>query len=105
MNQVALSKDMAKPKDILLGTDGRTLFVAGGRANEIYIVDSVSMTVENSIQVGRRVWGLALSSSGKLLFTTDGLDHQISVIDTTKRSVIKTVKVGQFPWGVITYKP
>ena len=105
VSQVALSKDMAKPKDILLGTDGRTLFIAGGRANEIYIVDSISMTVESSIQVGRRVWGLALSSSGRLLFTTDGLDHQISVIDTTKRSVIKTVKVGQFPWGVITYKP
>ena len=105
VNQVALSKDMAKPKDILLAADQKTLFVAGGRANEIYVVDSITMTVENSIKVGRRVWGLALSSSGKLLFTTDGLDHQISVIDTAKRSVIKTVKVGQFPWGVITYKP
>ena len=89
LNQVALSKDMAKPKDILLAADGKTLFVAGGRANEIYVVDSLNMTVENSIKVGRRVWGLALSSSGKLLFTTDGLDHQISVIDTDNLTVIK----------------
>ena len=105
VNKITLSKDMAKPKDILLARDGRTLFVAGGRANEIYVVDSINMNVEDSIQVGRRVWGLALSSSGKLLFTTDGLDHQISVIDTNSRTVIKVVKVGQFPWGVMTYKP
>ncbi len=105
VNKVTLSKDMAKPKDILLARDGRTLFVAGGRANEIYVVDSLNMTVEDSIKVGRRVWGLSLSSSGKLLFTTDGLDHQVSVIDTDKLKVIKAIKVGKFPWGVMTYKP
>ena len=105
LSKVTLSKDMAKPKDILLARDGRTLFVAGGRANEIYVVDSLNMTIENSIKVGRRVWGLALSSSGELLFTTDGLDHQISVIDTDDLTVIKEVNVGQFPWGVMTYKP
>ena len=68
VNQIALSKDMAKPKDILLARDGKTLFVAGGRANEIYVVDSINMTVENSIKVGRRVWGLVYQALGNFFY-------------------------------------
>ncbi|MEC8148406.1 MAG: PQQ-dependent catabolism-associated beta-propeller protein [Pseudomonadota bacterium] len=104
-DKLSLPNEMAKPKDIILGGDGKTLYVAGGRANMIYVIDSDKMEVINTIGVGRRVWGLALSTSGQYLFTTDGLDHQISVIDTDNQSVKTTVKVGQFPWGVMTFIP
>lgn len=105
VGKTILENDMAKPKDILLSKDGKTLYVAGGRSNMIYLIDINTMAVTDTIKVGRRVWGLALSYSGEYLLTTDGLDHQVSVIDTTKHVVKKTIKVGQFPWGVVTYRP
>lgn len=96
-----LSDDKAKPKDILISRDGERLYVAGGRANKIFVLDADSLEIVATIPVGKRVWGLALSRDGKSLYSTDGVDHQVSVINTEMNSVVATVPVGKFPWGVL----
>ena len=96
-----LGDDKAKPKDVLLSLDEQRLFVAGGRANSIFVLDAESLEILASIPVGKRTWGLALSKDGKRLYTTDGVSNQVSVIDTDKNKVIKTIAVGKFPWGVV----
>jgi PQQ-dependent catabolism-associated beta-propeller protein len=96
-----IADEKAKPKDVLLSRDEKTLFVAGGRANQVLVLDAAAMTLQKAIPVGNRVWGLALSRDGTRLFTTDGASNTVSVIDTAKNEVIKTVPAGEMPWGVV----
>jgi PQQ-dependent catabolism-associated beta-propeller protein len=101
VKKVATSNKEAKPKDVLLSRDEKTLYVAGGRANKVFVLDAEAMTVKGEIQVGPRVWGLALNRDGSRLYTTNGGNDTVSVIDTAKNEVIATVEVGGAPWGVI----
>ncbi len=97
----ALNDEKAKPKDILLSKDEKTLYVAGGRSNTIKVLNADTLKLIKKIPVGKRVWGLAMTRDGKKLFTTDGVSGTVSVIDTAKNEKIKVVEVGSFPWGVV----
>ncbi|MBI2992656.1 MAG: PQQ-dependent catabolism-associated beta-propeller protein [Gammaproteobacteria bacterium] len=107
MNQhkvVAITKiadEKAKPKDVLLSRDEKTLYVAGGRADAVIVLDAQTMQVKANIPVGKRVWGLALSRDGSRLFSTDGASNSVSAIDTATHKVIKTIPVGEMPWGIV----
>ena len=96
-----LGDNKAKPKDVILSKDEKTIYVAGGRANKIIVMNSDTLEILKGIPVGKRVWGLAMSSDGGRVFTTDGVSGTVSVIDTKSNEVIKTIEVGKFPWGVI----
>ncbi len=91
----------SKPKDVILSKDEKLIYVAGGRANKIIVMDADSLEIIKGIPVGKRVWGLAMSSDGQRVFTTNGVSGTVSVIDTNKNEVIKTIEVGKFPWGVV----
>ncbi len=91
----------AKPKDVLLSRDQKLLYVAGGRANKVFVLDAETLQVKGEIPVGPRVWGLALNRDGSRLYTTNGVNNTVSVIDTAKGEVITNVEVGKGPWGVI----
>jgi PQQ-dependent catabolism-associated beta-propeller protein len=91
----------AKPKDVLLSRDQKLLYVAGGRANKVFVLDAETLEVKGAIPVGPRVWGLALSRDGSRLYTTNGANNTVSVIDTAKGEVITNVEVGKGPWGVV----
>ena len=91
----------SKPKDVLLSKDEKVIYVAGGRANEVIVMNANTLEIIKSIPVGKRVWGLAISKDGKLVFSTNGVSGTVSVIDTDKNVVTKTIEVGKFPWGVV----
>ncbi len=97
----ALEDPKAKPKDVLLSKDEKTLYVAGGRSNSIKVLNAESMKLIKKIPVGKRVWGLAMTKDGKRLFTTDGVSGTVSVIDTEKNEKIEVIEVGSFPWGIV----
>jgi YVTN family beta-propeller protein len=101
LNKVPLGEDSIKPKDILVSRDGTTLYVAGGRANQVIVLDEKTLGTKARIPVGQRVWGLAMSQDGSRIYTTDGASNTVSVIDTAKNQVLNTIKVGEAPWGVI----
>jgi len=98
--KAALGEPDAKPKDVRLSRDEKTLYVAGGRANKVFVLDADTLEVKKGIPVGKRVWGLALSKDGKRVYTTDGVSGTVSVIDTATNEVTQTIEVGEFPWGV-----
>jgi PQQ-dependent catabolism-associated beta-propeller protein len=98
--KMPLADDKAKPKDILPSRDGKRLFVAGGRANRVFVLDEATLVIQQEIPVGIRVWGLALNADGTRLYTTDGASGQVSVIDTVANKVVATVPVGKMPWGI-----
>lgn len=91
----------SKPKDVILSKDEKVIYVAGGRANKVLVMDADTLEIIKGIPVGKRVWGLAISKDGKRVVSTDGVSSTVSVIDTTKNEVIKTIEVGKFPWGVV----
>jgi PQQ-dependent catabolism-associated beta-propeller protein len=96
-----IADEQAKPKDVLLGLDEKTLYVAGGRANAVIVLDAATLDIKDTIPVGKRVWGLARSRDGARVFTTDGASNNVSVIDTASNEVVKSIPVGELPWGIV----
>ena len=101
LKTASLGDAKAKPKDVILAKDEKTIYVAGGRANKIIVMDADTLEIIKGIPVGKRVWGLAMSGDGQRVFTTNGVSGTVSVIVTGKNEVIKTIEVGKFPWGVV----
>ena len=101
LSKAKIADEKAKPKDILLSKDESTVYVAGGRSNQVLVMDADKMEFIKGIPVGKRVWGLVMSRDGKRIFTTDGVSGTVSVIDTDSNKRIKTIEVGKFPWGIV----
>lgn len=101
LKQGAIGSEKAKPKDVLLSKDEKDIYVAGGRADKVFVMDANTLEVKKGIPVGKRVWGLAMSRDGRHLYTTDGISNTVSVIDTAANDVIATIEVGKMPWGVV----
>ena len=80
--QASTGDSKSKPKDILLNMDESLVYVAGGRANAVIVMDAETLEIKKKIPVGKRVWGLAMTKDKKRLFTTDGVSGTVSVIDT-----------------------
>ena len=89
------------PVGITTTGDGKTAFVALGRANHVAVVDVASLNVEDYILVGSRAWNTTLNRDESLLFVANGLSDDISVIDVADRRVIKSVPVGRVPYAVL----
>ena len=89
------------PVGITTTGDGRTAFVALGRANHVAVVDVASLSVEDYILVGSRAWNTTLNRDESLLFVANGLSDDISVIDVAARRVIRSVPVGRVPYAVL----
>ena len=94
-----VAADRIQPVGIELTSDGAWAFVALGPANHVAVVNRATMTVEDYILVGRRVWHMALTPDEKSLYTTNGLSGDVTLIDVDSQKATKTIKVGRFPWG------
>lgn len=96
-----IADEKAKPKDVLLSKDEKMLYVAGGRADAVIVLNAKTMEVVAKIAVGKRVWGLAMNRDGTRVFSTNGASNTVSVIDTASNKVLKTIVVGEMPWGIV----
>ena len=94
-------KEDITPVGIAMTKDGKTAYVALGRANHVAIVDIASHKVTDLMLVGERVWNIELNKDESLLFAVNGLSDDISIIDTKKKKVIKSVAVGRVPYMAI----
>lgn len=93
--------DDVTPVGLTMSRDGKTAYVALGKANHVAIVDVASRKVRNMVLVGKRAWGLALSRDGSLLYVANGLSDDVSVVDLAKGRAIKSVKAGRVPHSVV----
>ena len=83
--------------------DGRSVFVACNKANDIVEVDATSWTMKRRIPTGDGVYNLAATHDGKLLVGTNKRGQSVSIIDiasgkelarlTTQRKVTSGVVV------------
>lgn len=93
-------KELISPVGLRFSRDGKTAFVALGRANRVAVIDVATLKVEKYLLVGDRVWQLALSPDGKTLYAANGLTNDLSVIDVASLKVLRSVPVGRLPWGL-----
>ncbi len=90
--------EQVTPVGLVMTEDGKTAYVALGRANHVAVVDVASREINKYILVGERPWGLTLTADEKKLYVTNGLSDDVSIIDTEKLQTIKSVRVGQVPY-------
>ncbi len=93
--------DDITPVGITMSHDGKTAFVALGKANHVAVVDVASRTVKKLILVGKRAWGLALAHDDATLYVANGMSDDVSIVDVAKGSAIKSVKAGRVPHSVV----
>ena len=89
------------PVGISMMRDGKTAWVALGRANHVAVVDVSSGKVEDYVLVGARAWNVTLNRDESLAFVANGLSDDISIIDTKARKVVRSVAVGRVPYAVL----
>jgi YVTN family beta-propeller protein len=66
----------------------------------VIALDAKTYEVVNTIKVGTRPWGMAISPDGKYLFTANGPSNDVSVVDLAAAKEVARVKAGGSPWGV-----
>ena len=60
-----------------------------------------TFAVLNTIKVGARPWGIAISPDGKFLFAANGPSDDVSVVDLDAEKELARVKAGGSPWGIV----
>ena len=86
--------------DCVTSKDGKELYVSTGRGDTIVVIDTIKNEVVTTIEVGNRVWGIALSPDGSKLYTANGSSNDVSVVDLKTRKELKRIKAGDGPWGI-----
>jgi YVTN family beta-propeller protein len=84
----------------VVSPDGRQVYISNGRGGTVSVIDASSNAVTNTIPVGQRPWGIALTPDGRKLYTANGPSNDVSVVDTEKLVVVKRIQLGKNPWGV-----
>jgi YVTN family beta-propeller protein len=91
-----------RPMSVRLDAKRKRVYVSTGRGGKIAVVDisAAEPKLVQTIAVGTRPWGIALSADGSRLYTANGPSNDVSVIDTATLKVIAKIAVGKSPWGV-----
>jgi PQQ-dependent catabolism-associated beta-propeller protein len=90
----------ATPVGMTMNNDGKTAFVALGRANYVAFVDTATREIRDYVLVGSHPWGIVLSADEKTLFVVNRVSDDLSIIDVPNRKAIKAVPVGRGPHSV-----
>ncbi|MGL4942591.1 MAG: hypothetical protein ACRC46_05305 [Thermoguttaceae bacterium] len=86
------------PCDIKASRDGATLYVANTDSSEVLVIATANDAIVQTIPVGNRPSGLAVSSDGKSLFVTSGVERGVlQRIDLETGKVAGEVAVGHSP--------
>ncbi len=88
------------PGEMVWSADGRFIYVACEKGNELLVVNAKAGTVTKRIVVGTVPRGLALSPDGSSIYVTNSWDDTVSVIDTRTLQVVRTIKTGFEPIDV-----
>ncbi len=92
--------DGAEPYDVAITPDGAEAWVSGHEASgSVHILDTASLSVVESVRVGRRPVQVALSPDGTLAYLTNEEDNRLSIVDVWTRTVLRSLTVPS-PHGV-----
>jgi YVTN family beta-propeller protein len=86
-----------RPEGIVVGPDGRRLYVADPAGRRVAVIDPIEHTT-TFIAVGDRPFHMAVL--GADLYVANNQDGTVSVIDTIEGVVVRTIEVGGHPYSV-----
>ena len=93
--------DDITPVGIAASRDGKTMYVALGRANHLAFVDVAARKTTQLVLVGKRAWGVTVNRDGSKVYVVNGLSDDMTVVDTASAKALKTVAVGRVPYMVV----
>jgi DNA-binding beta-propeller fold protein YncE len=83
-------------------TDGRTLWVACSKANDIVELDVASWTLRRRIPAGDGIYNLAASPNGRLVVGTNKKGRSVSVIDAASgKELARVATTRRVPSGLV----
>jgi YVTN family beta-propeller protein len=88
------------PMGLALSADGKKLYATSGRGKKLFVIDTGTNQVAQSVEVGGRPWGVALSPDGKYIFTANGPEQDVAMVDAATLAVTKKIKSNGGPWGI-----
>lgn len=91
------------PYGIAFDREGRYLWVAASRANQLQVFDAHTLAPVAAIPVGKRCWHFSFTPGEQKLLLACGRSNSVQVIDAQKREVVDTLRGYKLPWGVVTY--
>lgn len=95
---------------VAISPDNKTVYVAGGQENKIYIFDipsgqpkgeiNCAINTENQDFTDGYLGDMALSSDGETLYVLDQIGFRMMVIDVATRTIKQNVPTGRYPFGI-----
>lgn len=95
---------------LAISPDNKTVYVAGGQENKIYLFDVDSGAAQGSIDCSYLsdkldythgyIGDLELSKDGKTLYAVDQIGFRMMIIDTETKRLKHSVPVGRYPFGI-----
>ncbi len=91
---------------LAISNDNKTVFVAGGQENTIYMFDIVSGKKKGELDCSSAgypdgyIGDLVLSKDNKWLYAVDQIQFRLIIIDTQNESFKDNVPVGRYPFGI-----
>lgn len=91
-----------QPEGLGASPDGKEVWAGSRTLNAISIVDTASLAVKETIDVGRSAYRLRFTPDGKRVLIPDFDGGALVVVDTATRKVAETIPVGGAAVGVVT---
>jgi YVTN family beta-propeller protein len=95
---------------LAISPDNKTIYVAGGQENKIFLFDVATGTKKEAIDCSYiskdvdysdgYIGDLKLSKDGKTLYAVDQIGFRMLVIDTDEKVLKHSVPVGRYPFGI-----
>ncbi|MFN8134616.1 MAG: YncE family protein [Bacteroidales bacterium] len=95
---------------LAISPDNKTVYVAGGQENKIYMFDINSGKKTDSINCSYAdkksdythgyIGDMVLSADGKRLYAVDQIGFRMIAIDVQSKSIRYNVPVGRYPFGI-----
>src|SRR5256885_6783060 len=76
------------------------VFVTNEKSDNVTVIDAATRKVIQSIPVGKRPRGVAVSPDGRRVYVTNSNSDTLSVIDARSLAVLSTVPAGLDPEGL-----
>lgn len=96
---VSLGPD-ARPMGLAYDARRERIYATTGRAGRLAIIDARVDRLEREVQIGGRLWGIALTPQGDLACIANGPASELACVDTRSDTVSVRIAVGAMPWGV-----
>jgi YVTN family beta-propeller protein len=91
-----------KPNGIVLGVDGKTLYVtSGGYRGVLQVIDLASGSKIAEIETGHTPTSGVVTPDGKKIFVCNRFSNNVSEIDLADLKIVRTIKTTREPRGAV----